>query len=470
MPPLLRQVIALTCFHALQTPSMAIWSKGNDNTNDLVHQFTVGDDYLRDRHLAAYDLIACIAHAQMLGQAGIIPSASAEKIQAQLRVLSQSYDDGQWTVAVDDEDVHSKIEALLVEAIGEHGKHLHTGRSRNDQVLTAMRMWLKDQLCTQAIQASALIDALCQQAQQHEFHPLPGYTHLQRGMPSSVGMYFASHARALLDNFYALEAAYQLSDSCPLGSGASYGVGLPLDRQLTQELLGFARGCYPAMADANARGKVECAAVDALGAMMNDFSRFAADMVFFTTSECGFFSIGAGFTTGSSIMPQKKNLDLFELLRGRCARFLGVRTGLYASTVGLHSGYSRDLQDTKAQCMDAFSLAQEAGAVMLAAVPTLQPETERIIEALSPDLYATDEAYRLVMEEGMSFRDAYVQVGNNLDKLSTPDHEGTVKNRSHPGSTGNLGIHDLIAENQALSDKWKQQQSQLRSIWKALLS
>lgn len=464
------QAIALTCLQVLQTARMAIWSKGNDNTNDLVHQFTVGDDYLRDRQLATYDLIACIAHAQMLGTAGIIPQESAEKIQQQLRVLSESFAAGQWTVEVNDEDVHSKIEALLVEAIGEHGKHLHTGRSRNDQVLTAMRMWLKDQLCEQALQSCALIDALSQQAQTHEFHPLPGYTHLQRGMPSSVGMYFASHAQALLDNFYALEAAYRLADSCPLGSGASYGVGLPLDRALTQQLLGFERGCYPAMADANARGKVECAAVDALGAMMNDYSRFAADMVFFTTSECGFFSIGAGFTTGSSIMPQKKNLDLFELLRGRCARFLGVRTGLYSSTVGLHSGYSRDLQDTKAQCMDAFSLVQEASAVMLAAVPTLQPETERIIAALSPDLYATDEAYRLVMEEGMSFRDAYVQVGNNLDKVATPDHVGTVKNRSHPGSTGNLGIEKLVEQSAALRHDWQEKQSVFKAAWERLLS
>ena len=469
MPSASRQVIALTCFYEQQTPYMAIWSKGNDNTNDLVHQFTVADDYLRDRLLAPYDIIACIAHAQMLGAAQIIPQDSSDQIQKQLRTLGEQYQNGEWSVEVDDEDVHSKIEALLVTAIGDHGKHLHTGRSRNDQVLTAMRMWLKDELSQTAIAVSALISALCQQAQTHEFHPLPGYTHLQRGMPSSVGMYFASHAQALLDNFYMLEAAYHIADSCPLGSGASYGVGLPLDRAMTQAALAFERGCYPAMADANSRGKVETAAVDALGAVMNDYSRFAADMVFFTTSECGFFTIGAGFTTGSSIMPQKKNLDLFELLRGRCSRFLGVRTGLYSSTVGLHSGYSRDLQDTKAQCMDAFKLAQEAGAVMQAAVPTLEPNTERIIEALSPDLYATDEAYRLVMEEGMSFRDAYVQVGNNLDKVSTPDHEGTVKNRTHPGSTGNLGIDKIIAQNDANKAQWAERQADFQKVWQGLL-
>ena len=449
---------------------MAIWSKGNDNTNDLVHQFTVGDDYLRDRDLARYDLIACIAHARMLGGSEIISMNSSQNIEAGLQQLFKEYEADGWTVNVEDEDVHSKIEALLTANIGEDAKQLHTGRSRNDQVLTAMRMWLKDQLCSYASDLSALIIALCDQAEKHEFHPLPGYTHLQRGMPSSVGMFFAGHAQALLDNFFSLESAFALTDSCPLGSGASYGVGLPLDRALTQELLGFSRGSYPAMADANSRGKVECAVVDALGAVMNDFSRFAADMIFFTTSECRFFSIGAGFTTGSSIMPQKKNLDLFELLRGRCSRYLGLRTGLYASTVGLHSGYSRDLQDTKAQCMDAFSIANESCAVMRAAVPTLQPETENIIAALSPDIYATDEAYRLVMEEGMSFRDAYVQVGNNLDKVSTPDHEGTIKNRTHPGSTGSLGVPQIKEHAQMLGAYWNDRQETMHGIWDALSS
>ena len=449
---------------------MAIWSKGNDQTHNLVHQFTVGDDFLRDRALAQYDLIACIAHAHMLGSAGIIPAASSEAIQIQLRALAESYQAGQWTVELEDEDVHSKIEALLIDAIGEDGKHLHTGRSRNDQVLTAMRMWLKDTLCDRAAELCKLIQVLCEQASEHEFHPLPGYTHLQRGMPSSVGMFFASHAQALLDNFHCLEAAYQIADSCPLGSGASYGVGLPLDRALTQSLLAFSRGCYPAMADANSRGKVETVAVDALGAVMNDLSRFAADMVFFTTGECRFFSIGAGFTTGSSIMPQKKNLDLFELLRGRCSKYLGLRTGLNASTIGLHSGYSRDLQDTKALCMDAMSLAQESMAVMHAAVPTLIPNSKEIIAALSPDLYATDEAYRLVMEEGVSFRDAYVQVGNNIDKLQSPDHHQTVRNRSHPGSTGNLGIKHIQSAAESQQEIWAKRQKTFTSSWNKLLS
>ncbi|NRA37588.1 MAG: argininosuccinate lyase [Planctomycetes bacterium] len=449
---------------------MAIWSKGGDNTNQLVHAFTVGDDYVHDRALAPYDILGCIAHTQALGAAKIISEEHQQDLCSCLRDLYASYEQGSWTVEQDDEDVHSKIEALLTDKIGEAGKVLHTGRSRNDQVLTAMRLWLKDQLCDRALQLIEVISACHAQATEHEFHPLPGYTHLQRGMPSSVGMFFAGHAQALLDNLILMQSAFDIADSCPLGSGASYGVGLPLQRELSAELLGFARAGYPAMADANSRGKVECAAVDALGAAMNDLSRFAADMIFFTTSECGFFSIAKGFTTGSSIMPQKKNLDLFELLRGRTSRYLGLRTGLYASTVGLHSGYSRDLQDSKAQCMDALRLATEGLALAAAAIPKLTVNTDAIIAALSPDLYATDEAFRLVMEEKMSFRDAYVKVGNEIDNLDTPDHFATVKNRSHAGSTGNLGLERIATDVKALKATWTERQSALQGTWSNLLA
>lgn len=449
---------------------MAIWSKGDDSTNQLVHAFTVGDDYLHDRTLAPYDILGCLAHARNLAAGKIINEQQHQELASELKALHQSYQAGQWTVEQDDEDVHSKIEALLIEKIGDSGKVLHTGRSRNDQVLTAMRLWIKDQLCERALQTLHVIDACLQQATTHEFHPLPGYTHLQRGMPSSVGMFFAGHAQALLDNLILLRSAFEVADSCPLGSGASYGVGLPLQRELSAELLGFARAGYPAMADANSRGKVECIAIDAIGASMNDLSRFAADMIFFTTSECGFFSIAKGFTTGSSIMPQKKNLDLFELLRGRTARFLGLRTGLYASTIGLHSGYSRDLQDSKAQCMDAMRLASEGLALAAAAIEKLTVNSEAIITALSPDLYATDEAFRLVMEEDMSFRDAYIKVGQEIDDVQTPDHYATVKNRSHSGSTGKLGLERMTTEAKTATEHWSNTHTQLQKVWSDLLA
>lgn len=445
---------------------MAIWSKGNDDTNVLIHQFTVGDDYQRDQALCLYDIVASIAHARMLGDTGIIPAENSQQLQDCLRALSR--EDIQ--LSPEDEDIHSRIEALLIERLGEAGKQLHTGRSRNDQVLCATRMWLKDELCSAARRIIAVIRAYCQQATNYEFHPLPGYTHQQRGMPSSVGMFFAAHARALLDDLLLLAAAYEVADSCPLGSGASYGVGLPLDREQTRSLLGFARGGYPAMADANSRGKVECAAVDALGAVMNDISRFAADMIFFTASECRFFIIDDGFTTGSSIMPQKKNLDLFELMRGRCARFLGLRTGLNACTIGLISGYSRDLQDTKGQVMDAVGLCLEALAVLEPAALALKPNTEAIIAALSPDLYATDEAYRLVMEDGMSFRDAYVEVGKHLDRLESPDHEAVVKQRSHAGSTGHLDIPALQSACEDAASAWQARNDINTAAWSALLN
>jgi argininosuccinate lyase len=448
---------------------MAIWSKGGDETNQLIHTFTVGDDWTYDRVIAPYDLLGCIAHAQMLAKTGIIPAADGTALVAALQDLSREYEAGQWTVEASDEDVHSKIEALLTQRLGEPAKRLHTGRSRNDQVLTAVRLWQKHALCRIADAVVATARTLVAQATTYEFHPLPGYTHLQRGMPSSVGMFFGAHAQALIDNLVLIDAAYALADRCPLGSGASYGVGLPLDRAFAAEQLGFARHSAIAMADANGRGKVECATLDALGAVVNDLSRFAADLVFFTTQEAGFFQIGKGFTTGSSIMPQKRNPDLFELLRGRASRFLGLRTGLYATTIGLPSGYSRDLQDTKALLIDGVRLAEQGLAVTAAATPTLTPVRERIEAALTPDLYATDEAYRLVREEGNPFREAYVRVGKNLGSLATPDHDAVVRDRSHGGSTGNLGLPQVSAQCDRVHTDWTTRRTQLEQTWTKLV-
>jgi argininosuccinate lyase len=449
---------------------MAIWSKGGDTTDALVHAFTVADDWRYDRTLAPYDLIGSIAHARMLAAVGLIPQADAGLLVDGLRRLHHEFQAGAWTVEAADEDVHSKVEALLTERLGEPAKRLHTGRSRNDQVLTDVRLWQKHALCALADQTIAAASALTAAAKHYEFHPLPGYTHLQRGMPSSVGMFFAAHAQALIDDLILAEAAFTLADSCPLGSGASYGVGLPLDREYAAKLLGFTRFGGIAMADANSRGKVETACLDAAGAIVGDLSRLAADLVFFTTGECGFFRIGKGFTTGSSIMPQKKNLDLFELMRGRAARFLGLRTGLYAVTVGLHSGYSRDLQDTKALCIEGLRMARQHLAVVAAAVPTLEPVREKILAALTPDIYATDEAYRLMREQGMTFRDAYVEVGKHLDRVQTPDHDGTVKNRTHLGSTGNLGLDRLSARLVEAGNAWNQRRAVLEGTWEKLLA
>lgn len=449
---------------------MAIWSKGNDATDALVHAFTVGDDWLYDRELAPFDCLGCLAHAIMLGETGIIPAADAQALVGELRRLHGAFLAGEWTVEATDEDVHSRIEALLTEALGEPGKRLHTGRSRNDQVLTATRLWLKNRLLALAELICASAHGLLEQAQRYEFVPLPGYTHLQRGMPSSLGMFFGGHAAGLLDNLILLDGAYRLADSCPLGSGASYGVGLPLDRLRASELLGFARGGAIAMADANSRGKVETAALDAVGAVIGDLSRLAADIIFFVSAEAGFLRLSRGFTTGSSIMPQKRNPDIFELIRGRSARFLGLRTGLVAMTLGLHSGYSRDLQDTKPLLIDGLRLAEQALAVVSRSVAEIEPVRERIEAALTPDLYATDEAYRLVREAGMPFREAYIEVGKHLDQVQVPeDHEAVLRSRTHAGSTGNLGLSSLLEQCQQQRQTWQERGRHLHHIWDNLL-
>ncbi|MCX8039369.1 MAG: argininosuccinate lyase [Planctomycetota bacterium] len=448
---------------------MAIWSKGGDDTEAIVHAFTVGDDWQYDRVLAPYDILGSIAHVRMLARIGILNAAEMAALVEGLRQLHREYSAGGWTVESSDEDVHSKIELLLTQRLGEPAKKLHTGRSRNDQVLTALRLWEKDALVGCAEEVLACIAALLAQARAHEFHPLPGYTHLQRAMPSSVGMFFAAHAQGLLDDLLLLEAAYRFIDACPLGSGASYGVGLPLDREYAARLLGFARWGGVALADANSRGKGEAAVLDAIASIVTDLNRYASDLVFFTSQEAGFFTIGKGFTTGSSIMPQKRNPDLFELIRARCARFHALRAGLAGIVHGLPSGYARDLQDTKALVIDGVEIARGIVTVATAATPTLVPVRERILAALSPDIYATDEAYRLVREQGLPFRDAYRIVGCSLDRLQDPDHDAVVRSRTHAGSTGNLGLPHLqarLAEEQAA---WHGRRARYEGLWHSLL-
>jgi argininosuccinate lyase len=449
---------------------MAIWSKGGDDANKVVHDFTVGDDYLYDRLLAPYDILGSLAHVAMLAQVGLISKDDGATLGAGLKELLRQFESGNWTVEAADEDVHSKLEALLTTKLGDAARNVHTARSRNDQVLTAIRLWQKQALFDLTDLTAAAADALLKQAKKHEFHPLPGYTHLQRAMPSSVGMFFSAHAQALLDDLILLDAAYALADSCPLGSGAGYGVGLPIDRAYTANLLGFARHGGVALADANARGKVETAALDAAGAVVNDLSRFAADMVFFTTGECGFFTIGAGFTTGSSIMPQKRNPDIFELVRARSAKFLGIRTACFALTAGLQSGYSRDLQDSKALLIQGLTLAQQSLTVIAAAVPTLEPQRDRIEAALTPDIYATDAAYALMREKKLTFRDAYREVGKNIGALKSPDHDQTVRARTHAGSTGKLPLKELQDQCERLRKQWQDRAKAARACWDKLLA
>jgi argininosuccinate lyase len=450
--------------------SMPIWSKGGDTPDALVHQFTVGDDYLFDRVLAPYDVLGSLAHATMLGEARIISQDDQQALLAGLRALYREFQAGSWTVEAADEDVHSKVEALLTQRLGDPAKRVHTGRSRNDQVMTDVRLWQKDKMIDIALGTLAAAEALAEQAQRHEFHPFPGYTHMQRGMPSSVGQFFGGHATALLEDLGPLRAAYGLADHCPLGSGAGYGVGLPLDRERTSGLLGFEGAVRIAMADSNSRGKVEGCMLDALACVVGDLSRLAADIVFFTTGECGFFTIEKGYTTGSSIMPQKKNWDVFELLRGRAARFLGLRTGLAATALGLVSGYNRDVQDTKAVAVEGARIAEQCLAIVPPAVRSMAPVRERIVAALTPDLYATDVAYQLVMEKGIPFRDAYIQVGQHIDEVQAPDHDATVRNRTHTGSTGNLRLPELLAAIREERAHWQGLQDRLHSTWDHLLA
>ena len=273
---------------------MAIWSKGGDNTDALVHEFTVGDDWLYDRQIAPYDCSVVSRMRPCSGRQKLFLRKIQRSWCVNCKKLHREFLAGAWTVESTDEDVHSRIEALLTERLVSQACVFTQGEVGMTKCLPATRLWLKDKLLTIADQLCQVVDALCAQAQEHEFVPRACYTHLQRGMPSSMGMFFGGHAAGLLESLILLDGAYQLADSCPLGSGASYGSGLSLDRALCTKLLGFARGGSIAMVDANSRGKVETAALDALNGVITDISRLSADVIFFVSAEAGFPSFEQG--------------------------------------------------------------------------------------------------------------------------------------------------------------------------------
>lgn len=418
---------------------MKLWQKGAA-AHEKVDSFTVGKDREYDLVLAQYDCEASMAHAKMLGAIGLITTVEAQQLCKVLEALKEDAEKGVFTIENEFEDMHSKIEHVLTEKLGDLGKKIHAARSRNDQVLVAMHLYLKQELTEIKTQVIALFDLLLELAEKHQDDLIPGYTHLQIAMPSSIGMWLSAFAESLVDDLYFWEAAFKIADQNPLGSAAGYGSAFPIDRELTTKLMAFKQLKVNAVASQMSRGKLEKSTAMALSSICSSLSKMCMDICLYMGQDFDFISFPADLTTGSSIMPHKKNPDLFELVRGKCNSLQGLPIQLALLTTNLPSGYHRELQLAKGPIIDAVQELKSCLDILLFSLPQLKVSQNTTDQKKYDYLFSVDTLNADVIA-GKPFRDAYRELGETIEN-------GTyIPNRNlkhtHVGSVGNLGL-DLI--------------------------
>ena len=418
---------------------MKLWDKGF-SIDKKIEQFTVGNDREIDLHIAKYDVQASLAHAKMLESINIISSEELLQLEKGLNNLEQQIKKGTFIIEDQFEDVHSKIEFELTKQFGEVGKKIHTARSRNDQVLVALQLFYKDNLNLINIKTKTFFDTLLQLAESHKKALLPGYTHLQVAMPSSFGLWFSAYAELLIDDVYLLNAALKTVDQNPLGSAAGYGSSFPIDRAFTTKELGFETLKYNVVAAQLSRGKSERAIASSLGSLCNTLSRFAMDICLYMSQNFGFISFPDELTTGSSIMPHKKNPDVFELIRGKCNKIQALHTEILLITNNLPSGYHRDFQLLKENIINAFEDVKDILDIFNYAIQQVIVKDIDLNDDKYKYLFTVDSINNLVVD-GQSFRDAYQQIGAQVQSGTyKPD---TSKKHSHIGSIHNLCLEDI---------------------------
>lgn len=397
-----------------------LWKNTEKKLNNLVDEYCFKEGVELDNSLVLYDVYGSIAHAKMLTKIGILKENEFKELKKCLIEIIELHNKNQFKISQEDEDVHTKIENYLTEKLGDLGQKIHTGRSRNDQVLTDLRLYSKEKLLVMNVSINQLIDTFVKFAKKYEFVPMPGYTHMQKAMPSSVGMWAGSFAEQLSDQLEILKSVYKLNDQSPLGSGASYGVSLPIDRELTAKLLDFSKVQNNSLYCQISRPTFQLSIVQLLTQIMLSASRFAEDMLLFTTSESNFFDVDESICTGSSIMPQKKNLDLMEYVRAKTHVVIANQQLLSSMTAGLPSGYNADFGQTKKPLMESFEITLQTIEVLKLMLNSIKPKIEILIKSCTPEIYATHFAYELV-KKGMPFRKAYLEVKKNLKKLKSPN-------------------------------------------------
>ena len=391
-----------------------LWDKGAP-LDERVLEYTAGEDYALDERLVRYDVRASIAHAEMLNAQQLLGGEELRAIREGLTALADEHARGEWHIALADEDGHTALERRLTERIGRSGARIHLGRSRNDQVLAAIRLYLRETVDTLSSGALAVADALDELAVREQATALPGYTHLQQAMPSSVPLWAGGFAAEIRDDAQGLRQVQRRIDKSPLGSAAGYGTpGLPIDRDATRAALGFAAVHAPVTAVQLSRGKAEAQLLLEITLLMQDLGRLAADVLLYATQEFGFVKLPDAFTTGSSIMPHKRNPDVFELIRGRSASAQACLTEVLGICAKLPSGYQRDLQLLKFPLFRAIDLALATLAILPPAIAALTFNREAI--RLDPAIHTAEQANRLAVSEGIPFREAYQRVAAQLKK------------------------------------------------------
>ncbi len=400
--------------------------------------YTVGEDPVLDMELVKWDCLGTAAHVTMLSELPVTPPIVTKEEAAAVRAeLAKVAADKTFVIKPADQDVHMAVELRLTEVLGDLGKKIHTGRSRNDQVAVDVRLHIKDQLLALNGELADLAEALVAFGAAHDRVPLVGRTHLQPAMPSSVGVWATGHAEMILDQTENLAAAYRLNDLCPLGSAAGYGVPLPLNRRRTCELLGFSRVLHNVFGASMARGENEAALLSALAQLMSVLSRLAEDMIIFSMPEFGYFNLPREYCTGSSIMPQKYNPDVLELVRSKTAQVLGFATGALSMLHAMPGGYNRDLQDTKGPYMKGLAITRTTLRILSKMVRGMTIDEAKLRAGFIPGVFATDAALRQVAA-GVPWREAYHDVRDHLERLNAEDPDAAVAAKTHEGTTGGL--------------------------------
>lgn len=416
---------------------MHLWDKGGVTRESLI-SFTCGRDRCYDDRLAPYDVVASMAHAVMLAGCGIISAEEKESLLKALSTLFAEAEEGALKVGNEFEDIHSLVEFRLHDLAGGAAGKLHTGRSRNDQVLTDIHLYIRHQSGLLAHELQQLAGIFLDLSERHGDQLMPGFTHLQAAMVSSFGLWFASYAESLCDDLLSLSGAASLVNASPLGTAAGFGTSLPIDREMTASLLRFDRLIITSPYAQMSRGRMERQVTGAIASAANTIGRFASDVVLFMSPGFGFVSLADDLTTGSSIMPQKKNPDLFELIRARCNRLQAVPGEVAMMTASLPPGYNRDFQELKAIVFDAFDEISELATVMKVAVAGLVISKDIMSDARYNDVFSVEEANRMVMG-GVPFREAYRSVAS---KAETGQFSQTAPaDYSHVGSIGNTGTN-----------------------------
>jgi argininosuccinate lyase len=413
---------------------MKLWQK-NTNVAAAVENFTVGNDLAFDAMLAPFDVLGSLAHVRMLAQVGLLESSEAELIDAALKNIYKQVITPGFTLPAGVEDIHSYVELLLTEQLGDAGKKIHSARSRNDQVLVDLKLYLRHEIMDLVGSVQSFFTLLQAQSEKYKNHLLPGYTHLQLAMPSSFGLWFGAYAESLVDDLITLQSAYKVVNKNPLGSAAGYGSSFPISRSVTTVLLGFENLNYNVVYAQMGRGKAERITAMALANIADTLAKMSMDACLYLNQNFDFISFPAELTTGSSIMPHKKNPDVFELIRSHCNRIKALPNEVMLMTTNLPSGYHRDLQLLKEHLFPAFKTLQDCLAMAQLMFESIHVKETILLDEKYKYAFSVEEVNKLVVK-GVPFRDAYKQVGIAIENGNF--QYSTSLNHTHEGSMGNL--------------------------------